>query len=97
MGLKWFCDVSGKEVFMAPPYDVVVDKDGKPIQVKIKTQDSAGNTVEVLQPKLIYKQPKAYMIRLSVGDETIQKVLCEEELDKIKQKLKETWDLLEGM
>jgi hypothetical protein len=97
MGLKWVCDVSGKEVFMAPPYDVVLDKDGEVVKVPVKTQDAAGKTVTIMQAKVVYKQPKAYMIRLSVGDESVQKVLCEEELNKIKLKLKEAWDLLEGL
>lgn len=97
MGLKWFCDASKKEVFMAPTYDVVKDDKGVPVMVPVKTQDSAGDTVTVMQPKVSYHKPKAYMIRLSVGDETIQKVLCEEELNKIKHKLKEAWNILEGI
>lgn len=95
MGLKWFCDVSGVEVFMAPPYDVVLDKDGKPVQVPVKAQDSSGDTVTILQPKVVYQKPKAYLVRLAVGDEVIQKVFCEEELNKIKDKLKDAWDTLE--
>lgn len=97
MGIKWFCDASGTEVFMAPPYEVIKGPDGKPIEVPIKTQDASGATITVLSPKLKYLKPKAYLIRLSVGDETIQKVLCEDELNKIKPKLKEVMDLLERL
>ena len=82
---------------MAPSYDVVLDKDGKPVQVPIKTQDSAGHQTVIMQPKIIYHKPKAYIIKLTVGDESIQKVLCEDEVAKIRQKLKEAWDILEGI
>jgi hypothetical protein len=97
MGLKWFCDVSGKEVFMAPPYEVELNPDGTPQKVHVKIQNADGSVATIEQAKVKYKQEKAYLIRLSVGDESIQRVLCEAEMTKIKDKLKEAWDILEKL
>jgi hypothetical protein len=97
MALKWFCDQSGIEVFMAPPYVIKTDKDGKPVTKKIKTMNAEGELVVSEVAHVIYSKPKAYIIRLSVGDEVIQRVLCEDELNKVKAKLKDAWNVLEGL
>jgi hypothetical protein len=97
MALKWFCDVTGKEIFMAPPYTVQTDKNGKPQTKKIKSMNAAGDLEVIEVPHVIYSKPKAYIIRLSVGDEVIQRVVCEDELNKIKTILKGTWDMLERL
>lgn len=97
MAIKWFCDVTGKEVFLSPPYEVEKDKEGKPVHVPLKVQDHEGNINIQHAPKLKYLKEKGYLVRLSIGDENIQRTLCAEELDKIKIQLKHVWDLLEKM
>lgn len=96
MALKWFCDVTGKEVFMAPPFKVVTDDKGKNVTVKTKVFNGNTGKVDLIDsPKLEYQKEKAFLVRLSVGDENIQLCLSKEGLDKIKGPLALLWNLLE--
>lgn len=39
-------------------------------------------------------KPRAYLVRLSIGDEVIQKDFCVDCLSEVKQELKQVWDKL---
>lgn len=97
MGVKWFCDVTGKEVFMTPKMKIVLGEDGKPVMGKTKIQDGSGKIIQKEVPEVEYLEEKAFLVRLSVGDESIQRVLSDEALKPIKAKLLDVWNLLEAM
>lgn len=97
MAVKWFCDASGKEVFMNPKSEAIKDKDGKPVMTTLKTQDAQGRVRVTSVPKVKYLEEKAYIVRLSVGDETIQRVLSAEAIGPLKAQLQGLWDILEGL
>lgn len=98
MALKWFCDVTGKEVFMAPPYEVAKDAEGKDIHLTSKNfNGNTGRIDRVESKKLRYLKEKAYLVRLAVGDENIQLCLSQEGLDKVRGHLTHTWAMLEDL
>lgn len=90
MAMKWFCDVTGKEVQLAPAYEVVSDKDGKPLMDTVRQQQADG-TVNVIQSaRLKYLAEKGYFVRLSVDNESLQLVVSKEGLDKLMPTLSQT-------
>lgn len=97
MALKWFCDATGKEVFMSPKTEPEKDKDGKAVMTSVKTQDGRGKVKKTAVPKMKYLEEKAFVIRLTVGDETIQRTLSAEGLGRFRSQLQAMWDTLEAL
>jgi hypothetical protein len=97
MGVKWFCDVTGKEVFMNPKTEPVKDSEGKPVMTTLKQQDSSGKIKVTNVPKVKYLQEKAFLVRLSVGDETIQRTLSAEAIGPMREELAVLWKKLESL
>lgn len=96
MAMRWFCDITGKEVFLAPKATPKM-KDGKPVTKFAKNFNGNTNKVDTLEVYDVeYESEKAYLVRLSVGDENIQLCVCKEALDKIMPQASKLWNVMEG-
>ena len=96
MALKWFCDSTGKQVSLNPAYKHVKDKDGKPLTKKMRQQGPDGAVKLVDAPVLEYTEERGYLVKLTVGDESIQRVLSKEALDKMLPLLEAMMKTLEN-
>jgi len=89
MALSWHCDICGRRTHVNPPtepmYEEVVkkDADGKatkvkqPIQSIMRVQDmNTGKVNEIQVVKQQDLEPRTVIVRLQVGQETIQRDLC---------------------
>lgn len=96
--LVWKCDICKKDTFINPPSEQVKDKDGKVKMSYTKVQDDNGNIKKVPVPEIKDLKPRTYIIRLTVGSETIQKDVCKVCLDNhLKSDLKTLWAKLENI
>jgi len=84
MAVKFHCDICGKETLVNPPTENDLDSDGKPIIAEIRQQNSFTGKIEkikYIKQKDLY--PRAIIVKLSVGRESIQKDFCEECVKKV--------------
>jgi len=70
----------------------------KPIMMSVKRQNVFTKKMEETEePELEYLQPRIVRVELSTGwHERISREFCMTCLDKVKDKLKETWKMLES-
>lgn len=100
---KWNCDKCGKRTYVNPRTKPKVkkDKDGNfvPDMGVGKRQNlNTGEIEEYPVQKVEHIDPKAYIIRISVGfDEYIQRDFCKECLDDYLPEIKKLWSTLEGI
>jgi len=105
MSVKWNCDVCGKDTLVNPPTkpileEVVIEGKKQIVQKKVKKkfQDSVSGEVKtVMVPQVEDLYPRAYIIKLNVGMETIQRDVCLDCLPKIKPELDALWKKLEDI
>jgi len=111
MSVFWKCDVCGKPTLVHPPTEleyVEVDtlnektrekeKIKMPVLVDVKQQDlTTGKMKTVTVNKRRDLSPRAYIVKLSIGPESVQRDLCIDCLDKIKKPLLEVFEMLEKM
>lgn len=77
------CDVCGKETYINPKIVPKLGEDGKQI-----IQKTVENGVLKQTPLFEDSQPRAYIVRLSVGmTDVIQKDFCEEHLQDVMPEL----------
>ncbi len=75
-----------------------MDKDGKQVYAAMKVQDPfSGEVKEVPVPKVEDLHPRTHIIRVTAGQEVIQKDFCKDCLEKIRPELQALWDKLEGI
>ncbi len=85
-----------------------LDKAGKPVMVEVprevqrkgkqKMQDLATGLVRVVDvPAFEDLAPRTFIVRLGIGQETIQRDVCRECLPQVLPEAKALWDKLEGM
>jgi len=93
MGLKWFCDLTGKEIFMNPPTEP------KPTEniIQYKTMGPNGKLQvhSMLKPK--YVKEKAYLLRLAAGFSEIQLSLSEEGMEQLKPEIDALFNKMENI
>lgn len=98
MGVKWKCDCCGKETHINPPHKQVFDKAGNPKIIKVKVQNQYTGEIEQQdQPEFEDLEPRAYIVRLNCGSESIQKDFCKECLKKIMPEVKALYNKLESI
>lgn len=109
MSVRWKCDICGKDTLVHPPTELEykeVETINKvtnkkeitkiPEMVKIKQQDlSSGKMKEIEVNKRRDLFPRTYIVKISIGPESIQKDFCLECLNKIKKPLIEVFEMLE--
>lgn len=109
MSVLWKCDICGRDTLVHPPTELVYkeieskeEKTGKkiitkiPEIIKVKQQDPhSGKMKEIEVNKRRDLFPRTYIVKLSIGPESIQKDLCLECLNKIKEPLIKAFNTLE--
>jgi len=66
-----------------------------PVMVDMLRQNSATGEMQRYQVQKVKDlEPRAHIVRLTLGQESIQKDFCTECLDMCKSKLLEAWDFL---
>ena len=102
MSVRWKCDVCGKDTWVNPPTETIfeeieVDKKKVKVPKKItaKTQDPFTGEIKDIP---IHAQrdlkPRAYMVKLSIGGESVQRDFCKECLEHFKPELNGLFDRL---
>lgn len=95
----WLCDKCGKPTHVAPPTEIVYeDKEKtKPKMTHMRQQDAHGKVH--LHPVPVQKDlaERTKMVRLTVGDETIQRDLCNHCLSHLRAEFDALWAKMEGM
>lgn len=100
------CDLCGKETYVNPPFEHVFEEkeiDGvkvkSPVTVKMKRQDmSTGVMTEVDVPKINDLKPRAIIVRLYSGSESIFKDFCVDCYNtSIKPEVVKLWNTLESV
>lgn len=76
------CDICGKETYINPKIVQELDENGKQV-FKKQVVNGVMNTI----PSYIETQERAYIVRLSVGNEVIQKDFCKEHLNDVMPEL----------
>jgi len=94
------CDICKKKTFVNPPTEPVFTKDADgnniPVLVTLKSMDfNTGEMVETQVQKQVDLQPRAHIIRLTAGQQMIQKDFCSACLQKVMPEIKVLWDRLE--
>ena len=114
MGIQWHCDKTGRQTYINPPQETVMqevkDDKGKvvlgpdkqpimePVMVEIDWQNPETGVVEKKKvPKVKYLKEKAYIVRLRVGDQLIQRDFCEEGLQHLQPELDALWKKMKEM
>lgn len=89
---QFICDSCGKTTSLRPKIELIYEeKDGKKIP---KLKKVLKNGEEILTQEYRDLEERAYLVRLSCGDEWIQKDFCKECLDKILPVIQQLWDIL---
>lgn len=100
------CDNCGTDTMVNPPtrpiFDELENEDGeiikKPRIAMMQRQDpSTGDMIEVPVQVLEDLKPRAFIIQLRVGWETIQKDFCKTCLDELKPEIRKLWERLESI
>lgn len=92
------CDICGKLTYINPPTQVELDANGHIVTTTIKRQNIYTGEIENIEiPKMIELKPKAILIHLSAGDETVRRDFCREcyNASSIKVKTNALWVELE--
>lgn len=94
------CDMCKKQTFVNPPTELVFskDKDGNnvPVLIILKTMDfNTGEMVETQVQRQVDLKPRAHIIRLTAGQQMIQKDFCSACLQEVMPEIKGLWDRLE--
>jgi len=97
--INWKCDICHKHTFINPPTQPVLDDDGKPKMSFTRVQDdTTGAVKKVSVPEIKDTLPRAYIVRLSIGNEVIKRDFCKECLQNhAGEELKALWDKLETL
>lgn len=100
MAVTWHCDICSKPTYVNPPFEYlfITDKDGNkiPKMSKMKQQNPYTGEIETVKIQDMKDlRPRAYIVRLSVGKEIIQKDFCKEHLDNVLPEIKALWNKLE--
>ena len=90
------CDVCGKETRIAPKFEKVFDKDGKPKLTTIKSMNFAtGEVVEQTVQETRDLEDRCYIVKLNAGPQVIQKDFCEEHYKEMLPHINQLWKALE--
>lgn len=88
----------GKETHVNPPTKPVLDENNQVIMTTMKIQDPfSGDVKSAVVPKVEDLYPRTHIIRVSAGQEVIQKDFCKECLDKVRPELEALWNKLESI
>ena len=109
---QWRCDVCGKETFLNPltepimeSKEIEIEVDGAKLKktievqktIKMRTMDySRGVIVESEVGAVKDLAPRAHIIRLTAGQQSIQHDFCQDCLDKLPE-IKKFWDFMESI
>lgn len=98
MSVLWKCDLCGKETHVNPPTKPMYDEvDGKkvPKTAILKQQDAHTGKMNDIKIHLHEDlKPRAFITKISIGQESIQKDFCKECLDKVLPNLKKAFNTL---
>lgn len=98
--MSWNCDICGKRTSINPPHEYETIN-GEIQSVEIKRQNvNTGKVEYVRTPKLKFLEPKAIVVKLMVGDQSIQRDVCEDCLKTDKElmgTLQKLYSILEKM
>lgn len=105
MSATWNCDICGKETHVAAPAEPIwVDEQVQvpnsaltltrkvPLMTTMQRQDLfTGEVKEIKVPRVKFLSPKAFIVMVQVGDETLQRDFCEECLATLKPEIDALW------
>ena len=96
MSVFWHCDMCGLPTKVNAKYEPILDKDKKPLMTKLRTMDFSTNEVKEYDvPQLKFLEPKAIIVKLNVGDQAIQRDLCQDCVKAHLPQIEALWDILE--
>jgi len=98
MAVFWKCDICGKPTQLNPPSRIEVDAKGAPVMTEMRRQDpQTGEVRKVPVPKMVDLFPRAYLLRLCVGSESLQRDFCKECLEALRPQFDALWRELENI
>lgn len=98
MAFTFKCDVCGVDGVVHHSAEMVKPrkKDDKVIYKKIRVQNSVSGVVSQADvPDYEYLFPKINLVRLSIGDETLQREICNDCLPRFRVRLEGVWTMLD--
>jgi len=98
MAVFWKCDICGKDTQLNPPVKQEVDKKGSPVMTELRRQDAqTGQIRKIPVPKMLDLFPRAYLLRLNVGSESVQRDFCRDCLETLRPEFDALWLKLENI
>lgn len=97
MAVFWHCDMCGKHTHVSPPTEPLFEDAAKtkPKIVHMKQQQHDGSMKAVPVQAQKDLAPRTKIIRLIVGDEAIQRDLCEQCLEQLRPQFNILWGAME--
>ena len=94
------CDICGKQTHINPPTEPIfeIGEGGKKRQVlvELKSMDfNSGKVVSQMVPKLKDLKPRAHLIKLNAGIQSVQRDFCDGCLEQVMPEVKALWEKLE--
>ena len=96
--VQWNCDICGKATMVNPPTEFEKDELGVHKTTTMRQQNIYTNEVEEIKTyQLKDLFPRAYIVKLNLGNESVQRDFCAECLETIYPKLNEVFELLSSI
>jgi hypothetical protein len=97
--VAWICDMCGKHTHVTPPTELVFEDEEKtkPKITHLRRQDAHGKMTKI--PVQVQKDlgERTKIVRLTVGDETIQTDLCTKCVEHLRPEFDALWLKMESL
>jgi len=97
--VAWLCDVCGKPTHVTPHTELLYEDKEKTIPkiAHLKQQDAHGDMKLVPVHAQKDLSPRTKIVRLTMGDETIQRDLCDGCLIHLRPEMNALWKKMEDL